>query len=136
MFPNLELIFLASLYGSYIACVLLLASCLILITLLLTFSLSTFSVVFIDIFTIFSLFSQLIGSIKADVDLGFVLLLCMFLQYGIAGVSALKPSFHRLVFLLRLKLQDTMNRIHAWLAVAPPHQKISAVISSQLFTKN
>ncbi|MBA0876287.1 hypothetical protein Goshw_005965, partial [Gossypium schwendimanii] len=69
---------------------------------------------------------SLIGSIKADVDLGFVLLLCMFLQYGISGVSALEPSFHRLVFLLRLKLQDTMNRIHAWLAVAPPHQKISA----------
>ncbi|MBA0690513.1 hypothetical protein Goari_008180, partial [Gossypium aridum] len=50
----------------------------------------------------------------------------MFLQYGISGVSALEPSFHRLVFLLRLKLQDTMNRIHAWQAVAPPHQKISA----------
>ncbi|KAK5830140.1 hypothetical protein PVK06_013934 [Gossypium arboreum] len=65
--------------------------------------------------------TKLIGSIKADVDLGFVLLLCMFLQYGISGVSALKPSFHRLVFILRVKLQDTMNRIHAWLAVAPPH---------------
>ncbi|MBA0564694.1 hypothetical protein Golob_009613, partial [Gossypium lobatum] len=53
----------------------------------------------------------------------------MFLQYGISGVSALEPSFHRLVFLLRLKLQDTMNRIHAWQAVAPPHQKISASCS-------
>ncbi|KAK8547412.1 hypothetical protein V6N13_098122 [Hibiscus sabdariffa] len=105
MVPNLELILLAFLYGSFIACLLLLASFLILITLLLTFSLSIFSIVFIDIFNVFSLFSQFLGSMEADVELGFLLILCIFFQYAIAAASASKPAFGRLVSQLRSKLR-------------------------------
>ena len=118
MVPNLDLILVAFLYGSLIACVILLAVFVILITLLLTFSFSIFSIVFIDSYIIFSLLSnEYVGSVEANLELGFVLLLYFLMRYAIAAALASKPSVDRLVSQLRLKAQHAMNRIDALLLV-------------------
>ncbi|XWS17721.1 hypothetical protein CRYUN_Cryun33cG0091600 [Craigia yunnanensis] len=97
MVPNLDLILVAFLYGSLIACVILLAAFVILLTRLLTFSFSIFSVVFIDSYIFSFLSDEYDGSVEANLELGFALLLYILMRYAIAAVLASKPSVDRLV---------------------------------------
>ncbi|EOY29717.1 hypothetical protein QQP08_025948 [Theobroma cacao] len=117
MVPNLDLILAALLYGSFIACVLLVVAFVILITLLLAFSFSTFSIVFLDLYSVYSLLSRYVGSIEANLELGFLLLLCSLMRYAISAAMASKPSVDRLVSQLRVKAQRAMNRVDASLLV-------------------
>lgn len=79
---------------------------------MLTFSVSIFFILFIDIYNIFSFLSdQYVGSVVPNLELGSVLLLCMLLQHAIAAASTSKQSVDCLVSQLRLKAQLARTRI-------------------------
>ncbi|KAH7574245.1 hypothetical protein JRO89_XS03G0270400 [Xanthoceras sorbifolium] len=83
---NLDIILVAFLHGAFIACVLLLLVSLVLIAMLLSSFLTVFSIVAIDLYTTSSMFSSCFKTAKANLELGFVLVLCTLLRHAIAVV--------------------------------------------------
>lgn len=113
MVPNLDLILLAFLFGSFIACVLLAVIFVILIVLLLAFSLTLFSIVIIDLHDVYSFSSQYIVSLDENFQLGAALILYMLMYYAIHVILAWKPLLERKVSEFKVKAQHVMNRIEA-----------------------
>ncbi|GKV44865.1 hypothetical protein SLEP1_g52006 [Rubroshorea leprosula] len=120
MVPHLDLLLLAFLHGSFISCVILVAIFLILITLLLACSLTVFSIVVIDVYTIFSLLPQYFQYMKADLELGFVFLLYTAMNSAISAISSAEPSFNRMVSSLKSKTQHARNKIDSLLFISTP----------------
>lgn len=118
MVPNLDIILLAFLHGSFIAFVLLLLVFLIIILMLLASTLSLLSVIAIDLYAIFSICSPYFETVEADLHLGFVLILCMILRYGIAVVSASGPWLRRLVPEFKEKARLVIAHLNAQLVKA------------------
>ncbi|KAJ4708056.1 Protein Tat like [Melia azedarach] len=114
---NLDLILLAFLHGSFIACILLVFVFLILIAMLLAFSLTVFSIVVFDLYNIFSLFYSHIQTVEANLELGFVLFLCTMLRQAIAVVSASQPWYERNISNFKEKAQRIVSRIDALMLV-------------------
>ncbi|KAL4603407.1 hypothetical protein ACB092_10G122200 [Castanea dentata] len=92
MIPNLDLILVAFLHGSFIACVLLVVISVILIGLLFSFSLTLFSIVIIDLYDVFSMCSMHYVTLKDNLELGLVLILYMVMQHAVSLVLASKRS--------------------------------------------
>ncbi|KAM7260416.1 hypothetical protein ACFE04_016157 [Oxalis oulophora] len=97
MLPNLELILVALLYGSFISCVMLIAIFVIMNSLLLAFSLILFSIVLFDFKDGLSLLRDQYSTIvEPSVKLGFSLILGLALLRGINVVSNSRESFENI----------------------------------------
>lgn len=103
MLPNLELILLLILHGSFIASILLLFTSLVLLALLLAFFLGLFSLVVIDLYDIFPLISWCFQTTKANLELGFVLILCVILRRVVNTILLSIPFFQRVLYRLKAK---------------------------------
>ncbi|KAF8035826.1 hypothetical protein BT93_C1755 [Corymbia citriodora subsp. variegata] len=91
MVPNLDLILVASLYGTLVAGVLIAVILLVLAGLVLGFAVGLLVIVAMDSSGMFRLLSSSFEEVKADVELGLLLLLCAVLRCGVSASSASKP---------------------------------------------
>nr|DAD35581.1 TPA_asm: hypothetical protein HUJ06_006221 [Nelumbo nucifera] len=105
MIPNLDLLLLAFFHGSFISCILLLITSFTLILLLLAISVTLFLLLFIDAYDVLSLVSWSFETLRANLELGFILAICSLLRLLIDAALALKPpSFQRRVSELKMRL--------------------------------
>jgi len=95
MVPNLDLILLAFLHGSFISCTLLVLFFVVLICLLLAISVTLFSILLIYSYDIFCWISLYSGAPRANVELGFVLLLCTLMHFraSLASKLSFEPAY-------------------------------------------
>ncbi|KAB1204378.1 hypothetical protein CJ030_MR8G014171 [Morella rubra] len=107
MIPNLDLLLLAFLYGSFIACVLLAVLSVILLSLCLAFSVTLFSIVVIDLHYVFSVCSLHYITLKANLQLGSVLILYIIMRYSVPMVLASKASLEQKIYNIRKKRLGT-----------------------------
>ncbi|KAK9946671.1 hypothetical protein M0R45_012121 [Rubus argutus] len=92
MEPNLDLILLAFLHGSFIACVLLLVISVILTGLLFALSFGLVSIVVNDLYNISLLSSFYFESvIEPNLELGFTLVVCTILHCAVGIIVASTP---------------------------------------------
>ncbi|KAK7293860.1 hypothetical protein RJT34_16737 [Clitoria ternatea] len=75
MFPNLDLILLTLLHGSFVFLVLLIIIFIILLVLLIAFSLGLFSLFLFDLHHVSSPLSECFNMVKGDLELGTILIL-------------------------------------------------------------
>ncbi|KAM4074549.1 hypothetical protein ACJW30_10G101900 [Castanea mollissima] len=108
MIPNLDLILVAFLHGSFIACALLVVISVILIGLLFSFSLTLFSIVIIDLYDVFSMCSMHYVTLKDNLELGLVLILYMVMQHAVSLVLASKRSVLNKIFQSNEKAQHVL----------------------------
>ena len=113
MVPNLDLILLAFLHGSFISFLLLLLLFLTLISLLLSFFLALFSILLIDSCHIYSLLSQYFGTLWANLQLGCKLILLALTHLFVTLVLALKPLFQGVASKVRV-LMHPIQQIEAF----------------------
>lgn len=115
---NLDLILLAFLHGTFIACALLVVVLLLLIAMLLSFSVSVVSIVVIDLYSLsYSTLSSYFQTLAANLELGFVLILCVLTSQAIAVVSAAQPWYQRTTSNIKVKARRAMTRFDALLLV-------------------
>ncbi|KAH9799557.1 putative beta-1,4-xylosyltransferase IRX9H [Citrus sinensis] len=115
---NLDLILLAFLHGTFIACALLVVVLLLLIAMLLSFSVSVVSIVVIDLYSLsYSTLSSYFQTLAANLELGFVLILCVLTSQAIAVVSAAQPWYQRSTSNIKVKARRAMNRFDTLLLV-------------------
>ncbi|KAM7493306.1 hypothetical protein LguiB_027915 [Lonicera macranthoides] len=112
MVPNLDLILLALLHGSFISCVLILVLFIILMALLLAFSIGALSIVVIDSFDLFSLISRCVATLRANIELGFVLILVTAMHFIINAAIASKPWFNNIVSKIKQNLQWLVDQVN------------------------
>ncbi|KAM7490422.1 hypothetical protein LguiA_033343 [Lonicera macranthoides] len=110
MVPNLDLILLALLHGSFISCVLILVLFIILMALLLAFSIGALSIVVIDSFDLFSLISRYVATLRANIELGFILILVTAMHFIINAAIASKPWFNNIVSKIKENLQWVVDQ--------------------------
>ncbi|PSS17816.1 Protein Tat like [Actinidia chinensis var. chinensis] len=122
MVPNLDLILLAFLHGSFISCILLLVIFLTLICLLLAFSIALFSIVLIDSYHIFSLVSLYFGTLRANVEMGFAIGVFTLMHFMVNAALDSKPLVEGMVASFRLKAQHVMHQIKAFMLAKLTHQ--------------
>ena len=91
MFPNLDLILLTLLHGSFVIFVLLLVILTILLVLLIAFSLGLFSVFLLDLHHFSSILSEYFRMVKDDLQLGVVLFLISLTHQALDFVTVSKP---------------------------------------------
>lgn len=103
MFPNMDLILLTLLYCSFISCALLLAIFVTFNGLMLAFFITLFSIVVIDVNDAFSLFSLYFVTVKANFELGFVVILWAVIHEAIVVMLVLKPLCERMVSEIKVK---------------------------------
>lgn len=113
MIPNLDLILVAFLHGSFIACVLLVVISVILIGLLFSFFLTLFSIVIIDLYDVFSMCSMHYVTLKANLELGLVLILYIVMQQAVSLVLASKSSVLNKIFQSIEKARHVMKHVDA-----------------------
>ncbi|KAK4558911.1 hypothetical protein RGQ29_008246 [Quercus rubra] len=113
MIPNLDLILVAFLHGSFIACVLLVVISVILIGLLFSFFLTLFSIVIIDLYDVFSMCSMHYVTLKANLELGLVLILYIVMQQAVSLVLASKSSVLNKIFQSNEKARHVMKHVDA-----------------------
>ncbi|KAJ8483995.1 hypothetical protein OPV22_016480 [Ensete ventricosum] len=111
MAPNLELLLLALLHGAVISCGLLLFIILILITFLLASYILFLVIVAVDAYDTLGLFSWLIGSFKANLQLGLVLLLWKGLSRTVGAYSAARPRIESMSSEAKLRAGRRMNKL-------------------------
>ncbi|KAI7993635.1 hypothetical protein ACSBR2_040369 [Camellia fascicularis] len=111
MVPNLDLILIAVLHGSFISCILLVFTFLMLICLLLAFSITLFSIVIIDSYDVFSMISLYFGTLRANVELGFVLVLFTLLHFMVNAGLASKPRVESMVANFKVKARHVVDHI-------------------------
>ncbi|PQM34221.1 hypothetical protein Pyn_29535 [Prunus yedoensis var. nudiflora] len=112
MEPNLDLIILALLHGSFIAGFLLLVTSVMLTALLLAFSLGLVSILINDLCYISLLFSFYFETIlKHNLELGFVLIVCKLLHHAVRIILASKPFLERKISQLKAKARHVTNLI-------------------------
>lgn len=107
MIPNLDLLLLAFLYGSFIACVLLQVLSVILLSLCLAFSVTLFSIVLIDLHYVFSVCSLHYITLKANLQLGSVLILYIVMRYSVPMVLTSKASLEQKIYNIQKKRLGT-----------------------------
>ncbi|KAI4337488.1 hypothetical protein L6164_015898 [Bauhinia variegata] len=91
MLPNLDLILIALLHASFIACALLMVILIILFGLLLAFSLAVLSVSLFDLLHFFPVFSVYFSMVKDDIEFGLILIFLRLLQQAVAFASGSTP---------------------------------------------
>lgn len=91
MFPNLDLILLTLLHGSFVIFVLLVVILTILLVLLIAFSLGLFSVFLLDLHHFSSILSEYFRMVKDDLQLGVVLFLISLTHQALDFVTVSKP---------------------------------------------
>ncbi|KAL3746737.1 hypothetical protein ACJRO7_015646 [Eucalyptus globulus] len=95
MVPNIDLILVALLYGTLVAGILIAVVVVVLAGLVLGFAAGLFSIIAMDSCIVFQLLSWRFDLVKADVELGLLLLLCTVLRCGVSASSALRPWAER-----------------------------------------
>ncbi|KAJ4950259.1 hypothetical protein NE237_027091 [Protea cynaroides] len=93
MVPHLDLLLLACVHGTLISCILLITLFFNFICLLLAISVTLLSIVFIDAYGILCLVSSSFATLKYNLELGFVLLLCRSIHWAVDATLALIPPF-------------------------------------------
>lgn len=111
MAPNLELLLLALLHGAVISCVLLLFIILLLITFLLASYILFLVIAAADAYDTLLLFSWLIGSFKANLQLGLVLLLWKGLSCTVGAYSAARPRIESMGSEAKRRAGRSMNKL-------------------------
>lgn len=98
MFPNLDLILLTLLHGSFVFFVLLIVIFILFAILLLAFSLAIFSAFLLDLHHFSSVLSGYLEIVKGDLQLGMVLILLSLIHQAVDFASVSKPPFHKRKF--------------------------------------
>ncbi|XAR70868.1 hypothetical protein NMG60_11027902 [Bertholletia excelsa] len=111
MVPNLDLILLSLLHGSFISCILLLFVFVIMICLLLAFFITLLSIILIDSYDIFSTLSLYFHNLRANIELGFVLVLVTLVHVLVKGALASKPWFERVSADLEDKARHALDQV-------------------------
>ena len=111
MAPNLELLLLALLHGAVISCVLLLFIMLLLVTFLLASYILFLVIAAADAYDTLLLFSWLIGSFKANLQLGLVLLLWKGLSCTVGAYSAARPRIESMGSEAKRRAGRSMNKL-------------------------
>lgn len=93
MIPNLDLIALACLYGSFIALILLIIIFFLLVMLFLSSSLALFSVFVGDLYDAYSVMSVYYEEVKAEIELGLCLMVYGVMGFGVDVVLGIKSLF-------------------------------------------
>ncbi|PKI31381.1 hypothetical protein CRG98_048225 [Punica granatum] len=112
MVPNLDLILLSFLYGAFLSCILLLLAAAALFSLLLAFASTLLSIVVFDMYDVSSILGRGLGSAKADLELGSVLLLYLAMHFAVPAVLSSRPLIEQRVAELKEIAQRVMNHYH------------------------
>ncbi|KAA0038615.1 hypothetical protein E5676_scaffold455G005000 [Cucumis melo var. makuwa] len=114
MVPNLDLLALACLYGSFIALILLLVIFFLLIVLFLSSSLALFSVFVSDLYDAYSVMSLYYEDVKAEIELGLSLIMFGVMGFGVDVVLRTKSLLRQQNLILKNIRQQQMKVKEKW----------------------
>lgn len=114
MFPNLDLILLTLLHGSFVIFVLFVVILIMLLALLIAFSLGLFSLVLFDLHQFSSILAEYFKMVKGDLELGIVLVIISLTNQAVDFVTVSKPWQKRRLgeFEVKAKQYSKRNYIH------------------------
>ncbi|KAK7384986.1 hypothetical protein VNO78_30691 [Psophocarpus tetragonolobus] len=115
MFPNLDLILLTLLHGSFVIFVLFLIILITLLVLLFAFSLALFSVFLFDLHHFSTLLSQYFKMAKDDLHLGSVLILISLTHQALEFVTVPKPWQKRRLSEFEVKVHHYSSKRHHYI---------------------